>query len=359
MTRMSPIRRLGLFTVALVPALVFNAPEAGAAADNGAKPYAQYCAACHGSHGTGGVGVPLALPDFLAVADDEYLRKTIRLGRPGRVMPAFRQLSDAQVSAIVKHIRGWAPPGASAPARNTTPVKGNAGHGQKLFAQYCSTCHGNNGEGGQGTGVTFSRPRELSVLAPALNNPGFLAAAGDAMIKTTLMRGRQGTPMQSFLKQGLDERDIGDIVAYVRTFSRHPLHAARSAKDQPPIIVRESPYNMSKTIEKLKIAIGAANLRLIRVEPFDESFFGKNKEDVHYVAVDSCDFNFLDQALKIDPRVGLFLPCRFTLAEQDGKVRVMTINPKRLSTIFNNAELDQLCDKMYHKYVDILEEATF
>jgi len=356
---MPPIRRYCIILASLVPALWFSAPAAWAAADNGTKLYAQHCAACHGSHGTGGVGMPLALPDFLAAADNEYLRKTIRLGRPGRVMPAFRQLSDTQVSAIVKHIRGWAPPGIPVPARDATPVRGNAEHGKKLFAKYCSACHGHIGEGGQGTGVTFSRPRELPVLAPALNNPGFLAAASDAMIKTTLMRGRRGTPMQSFLKQGLDERHIDDIVAYVRTFARHPLHAARSVDDEPPVIVRESPYDMDKTIEKLKIAIGAANLRLIRVEPFDEKFFGKDKEDRRHVTVDSCDFNFLDQALKIDPRVGLFLPCRFTLTEQDGKVRIMVINPKRLSAIFNNAELDQLCDKMYHVYVNILEDATF
>ncbi len=353
------IRRYCIIIVSLVQALWFGAPAARAAADNGAKLYAQYCAACHGSHGTGGVGVPLALPDFLAAADNEYLRKTIRIGRPGRVMPAFRQLSDAQVSAIVKNIRDWAPAGVSAPVQNAKPVKGNPEHGQELFAKYCTACHGHIGEGGQGTGVTFSRPRELPVLAPALNNPGFLAAASDTMIKTTLMRGRQGTPMQSFLKQGLAERDIDDIVAYVRTFARHPLHAVRSVDDEPPIIVRESPYDMDKTIEKLKIAIGAANFRLIRVEPFDKSFFGEDKEDKHHVAIDSCDFNFLDQALKIDPRVGLFLPCRFTLAEQDGKVRVMVINPKRLSAIFNNSELDQLCDKIYHVYVNILEDATF
>jgi len=354
---MPPIRRYHLCLASLVAAMWICAPAG--AADDGAKLYAQYCAACHGSQGTGGVGVPLALPDFLAAADNEYLRKTIRLGRPGRVMPAFRQLSDTQVGTIVKHIRSWAPAGITTPAHNATPVKGNPEHGQQLFAKYCSACHGKNGEGGQGTGVTFSRPRELPVLAPALNNPGFLAAASDAMIKTTLMRGRQGTPMQSFLKQGLDERDIDDIVAFVRTFARHPLHAARSADNEPPIIVRESPYDMDKTIEKLKIAIGAANFRLIRVEPFDLSFFGKDKEDKHHFAVDSCDFNFLDQALKIDPRVGLFLPCRFTLTEQDGKVQVMVINPKRLSAIFNNSELDQLCDKMYHVYVNILEDATF
>jgi len=37
---------------------------------------------------------------------------------------------------------------------------------------------------------------------------------------------------------------------------------------------------------------------------------------------------------------------------------VMSINPKRLSHLFNNAELDRACDEMYKLYEEILEEAT-
>ena len=55
----------------------------------------------------GGIGVPLALPSFQATIDDDYLRRTIRHGRPGRVMPAFPSLSNAQTDAIVNHVRGW------------------------------------------------------------------------------------------------------------------------------------------------------------------------------------------------------------------------------------------------------------
>ena len=59
----------------------------------------------------------------------------------------------------------------------------------------------------------------------------------------------------------------------------------------------------------------------------------------------------------MDPRVGLFLPCRVTVAEHRGKVLVLTINPKRLSAIFNNAELNEMCEQMQKLYTDIIEEA--
>ena len=325
---------------------------------DGARLYAQRCSACHGADGRGGVGVPLALPAFLSSVDDAYLRRTVRLGRPGRVMPAFTQLTDNEVEAIVAHLRSW--PGQKRPkilARDR--IAGNTARGKTLYARHCAACHGGHGEGGHGTGVTLSRPRSAPILAPALNNPGFLAAASDIQIKTTLLRGREGTPMRSFLKQGLKERDINDIVAYVRGFEQMPPPpGARVLESESPVLVRESSYSVEATVEKVKTAIGAANMRLIRVQTLDQGFVEEGKENHQQIIVYSCDFAFLNEALKVDPRVGLFLPCRITVVKHADKVLVMSINPKRLSRIFNNAELNELCERMHQVYVDILEESV-
>jgi cytochrome c oxidase cbb3-type subunit 3 len=71
-----------------------------------------------------------------------------------------------------------------------------------------------------------------------------------------------------------------------------------------------------------------------------------------------CNFAFLNEALAIDPRVGLFLPCRVTVVESARGVQVMSINPQNLSSLFNNAELDSACQQMQDLYVEIIEEAT-
>ncbi|NOZ10702.1 MAG: c-type cytochrome [Gammaproteobacteria bacterium] len=332
------------------------------AAVDGARLYTQNCAACHGAKGAGGVGVPLSLHDFLDSISDEYLRKTIRLGRPGRVMPAFRMLSDDDVNAIVQHIRSWGHKPErvhTAPVFSAQSVKGDALRGKALFAKNCASCHGANGEGGAGTGVTMSRPRNLPILAPALNNPGFLAAASDEMIKATLMKGRDNTPMASFLKQGLSEQDINDVVAYVRAYERSSgAKTAEVLTSESAVIVRESPYSVEETVANLKSTILGNNFRLIRIQPLDQGFVDKGKENKSRIMVYSCNFNFLNEALKVDPRVGLFLPCRVTVMEHKGKVLVMTVNPKRLSAIFNNSELNRLCEEMSKIYVEMLEEAV-
>lgn len=324
---------------------------------NGEQLYSTHCSACHGASGHGGVGVPLALPDFQYGVTNDYLEKTIRLGRPGRIMPAFSNLKDDEVKAIIKHIRSWAP---GKPFKySNKKINGNLKNGATLFARKCAACHGANGQGGEGTGVTFSRPRNLPVIAPALNNPGFLAAAPDMLIKTVLMNGREGTPMLSFLKQGLSEKDIDDIVAYVRSFENQKPVNEEPEEEMPLLISFESPNSLEDTIENIKKAVEGKNFRIIRQQYLDEGLVEAGKENKKQVIIYFCNFNFLYRALAIDPRVGLFLPCRVTAIEENGKVTVTTTNPKYMSKIFNNKNLDHLCEEMHGVYAGIVEESTF
>ncbi|MEN8108860.1 MAG: c-type cytochrome [Pseudomonadota bacterium] len=327
------------------------------AAPDGARLFSEHCAVCHGDKGNGGVGTPLALPSFLASVDDKFLRETIRHGRPGRVMPAFPKLSNAQLDALVRHIRGWSkqPP----PVFSDAPVKGNVSRGKALFASYCASCHGANGEGGTGTGVTFSRQRDLPIIAPALNNPGFLAAASDELIRHTLQFGREGTPMTSMLVQGLDEKQINDLVAYVRAFENSYVTEPepRDPIDES-VIIMESPYTVEETVENLKEAIIGQNFLLIRTDYLEHGLVEEGKENKQEVILHFCNFKFLFDALTIDPRIGMFLPCRVTVLERDGKVLVMAINPLYLSRLFNNDELDNACKQMHQVYAALIEDAT-
>src|SRR5260370_16403510 len=87
--------------------------------------YAENCAACHGPEGKGGAAIALASPVYLAIADDDSIRKVIAQGVPGTAMPAFAQsaggmLTDAQIDVLIKEIRSrWSQRGildaASAP----------------------------------------------------------------------------------------------------------------------------------------------------------------------------------------------------------------------------------------------------
>src|SRR3989442_6049422 len=72
--------------------------------------YAENCAGCHGAEGRGGAAIALANPVYLAIADDDAVRKVIANGVRGTAMPAFAKsaggmLTDAQIDVITKEIR--------------------------------------------------------------------------------------------------------------------------------------------------------------------------------------------------------------------------------------------------------------
>lgn len=187
----------------------------------GRQLFTDNCAACHGEHGRGGLGLPLNLQSFLVIADTGYLVRSMQNGRPLRDMPSFTEmLTPADMRAIAHFIKSWQfRPSLEVPAG---PVAGNAGDGEKLFKGLCTGCHGQNGEGGPVAGGGHVIGAVSGIGGPALADPGFLKSATDGYIKATLMYGRVGTPMGAYLKgrQGfveLRESEIDDIVAYLRS----------------------------------------------------------------------------------------------------------------------------------------------
>jgi len=346
-------RTLSLFTLCFLSTIL---PNAAQSAPSGQQLYETHCAVCHGTTGSGGVGIPLTLPDFQYGVSDDFLAKSIRYGRPGRIMPAFTELKKTEINALVKHIRKWAP--GKSLANSKKKITGNIQHGKQLYQQRCASCHGTSGEGGKGTGVTFSRPRNLAIIPPALNNSGFLLSVSDQSIKAALMNGREGTPMPSFLKQGMSEKDINDVVSYVRSVEKHPLDKQKNTDVGENTINYESPYSLDVTVNNIKRAALGKNYKIIRVQTLDQGLVKAGTENKKQIIIYFCNFQLLNEALSVDPRAGLFLPCRVTVVEHKGKVNVYAINPRKLSLLFNNNELDKLCSDMQEVYESILEEAT-
>jgi len=81
------------------------------------------------------------------------------------------------------------------------PVLGDIAQGEKVFQQHCVTCHGKNGEG---------------ITAPALANQSFLAHNKDEFIRYAIEKGRDGTPMVSFLDK-LSSVEIDNVTAFIRS----------------------------------------------------------------------------------------------------------------------------------------------
>lgn len=326
------------------------------AAPDGGQLYARHCAACHGNIGGGGIGLPLTLSKLIQSLPDSYLEATIRRGRPGRVMPAFEDLGDAQVGAIVAYMRDWT--GSPPPVLPTGPVAGDASRGGALYAEHCSACHGEDLQGGGGTGRTFSRKRDHPIMPPALANPGFLASASDQLIKRVVLDGRRNTTMPSFRERGLPERDVDDIVAFIRSFEAVQRVDADTPAE-PGSLIATSPHGFEETVETLRAAIKGMNFRTFAARYLERGLVDELEANDRQVTIRFCNFARLYDGLKADPRLGMVLPCRITVLERpDGSVLLVAMNLDRVLPLFNNDRLEGLFRDMQEAQREIFDEVT-
>ncbi len=184
--------------------------------------YKQNCAACHGLNGEGGIGLPLNIQSYLTLSPLDYIIKTMRYGRQGRLMPSFEKtLTSKQMKSIAYYVKSWQ--FEESKLLQEGRIRGSELNGKTLYEGICAQCHGFNGKGQELPALGKVVTGFIGHTAPALNNEGFLKSASDGFIKATLIYGRVGTPMIAFLKgkQGfveLTEEDIEDIVAYIRSW---------------------------------------------------------------------------------------------------------------------------------------------
>ncbi len=161
------------------------------------------CSRCHGSDGMGGIGPAILNRDFLDAAEDKFIGETIKQGRSHTPMFKVEQ-SDSELIDLVAFMKSQRD--SVPPYLNPGPSLGTPELGKELFQQFCSECHGKNGEG---------------IKAPALNNQEFLNAATNGYLLATITLGRAGTPMPAWglpdrQRHVLTTRERQNIVSYIR-----------------------------------------------------------------------------------------------------------------------------------------------
>lgn len=150
------------------------------------KLYGENCAGCHGANGANGGAIDLANPEYQALVDDTTLHDVIAKGQKGTLMPGFSiasggMLTDAQIDAIVKGMRGrWrkadAFGGATPPPYKAT-LTADASKGAAVYATACASCHG----------ATAQKPGK----AGSILDGSFLALVNDQALRTITIAGRQ------------------------------------------------------------------------------------------------------------------------------------------------------------------------
>ncbi len=213
-----------------IDALVAYIVEAAGAPDLVAAQalYEQNCTSCHGNLGEGGLNparagdiiAPISTAEYLRTRDDQTLRAIISQGQPNFGMSPFGDsfggpLNDEQVDAIVAFMRAWEanPPVDLPPEVSEVPQP--TASGREVYAQLCSQCHGQRGEGGIGT---------------ALGAPVWQAANQDTAIFDAINLGHEATAMIAW-GEILSSQQIEQLVKHIRT-----LNSSGSSAGSPTFV---------------------------------------------------------------------------------------------------------------------------
>lgn len=176
-------------------------------ARQGEKIFARNCASCHGDGGNGKGPAAVSLlpqPSDLTASRISVaaLSSIIMNGIPGTSMPAWRDMPQRDVEALVAYLSSL----PKAETSNTSASDADVESGKALFAKQCVSCHGSAGDGrGAAAGSMARCPTNFHEVQPTL---------ADAL--KDIEEGVPGTGMPPWRAQ-LSEIERRQLAVYVRS----------------------------------------------------------------------------------------------------------------------------------------------
>lgn len=158
---------------------------------------------------------------------------------PGTLMPEMG-LTEAEAGDLAEYMMSLQEKNAPAsytpvpPRLDSVPVEGG-----RLFAMFCSSCHGASG---QGSSVLDPELRALAeppkeLMTPALHNDDTLAVASDYYFRSIITHGRRDTNMIAWDRSegGLSADEIERLVGHIRGWQKDgaSLDLVSSARGKP------------------------------------------------------------------------------------------------------------------------------
>jgi len=173
----------------------------------GQRLYSSNCAGCHGIRGEGdGPGAAGLHPRPANLSEHDYsmerLGSSMWNGSVGTAMPAWRDLTVEDLSALAKVVRGF-----HATQPEPALPKEVLDLGSRVYADHCAQCHGENGAGdGSAAGQFPVAPTNFRSQRPTL-----------AASIRALRNGVEGTPMAPWSRE-LSEAELSAAAYFVRGF---------------------------------------------------------------------------------------------------------------------------------------------
>ncbi len=75
-----------------------------------------------------------------------------------------------------------------------------------------------------------------------------------------------------------------------------------------------------------------------------------------YTILGACNPTFAHQALEIDDRIGLLLPCNIVVQEKKGRTEISIFNPMQITNFFHDDQLVKLADELRNRIDRVIKQ---
>jgi mono/diheme cytochrome c family protein len=228
------------------PAPAASSPHAQSAVAviPGRTVYEHHCGGCHGVNGDGKglLATSLRPPprDFTQglfryrstptgqLPTDEDLLRTVTVGLPGSMMPAWEPfLNEAERQAVVAYLKHFSPRFATDTPRDVLPLPSPPAatveritQGEKLYRDSgCGSCHGDTGKGDGRSGKDLKTAEGNPIVPRDLTNKwSFRGGHTPQDVFQRLSTGMDGSPMASY-RDVFSPTDLWNVVFYILSLS--------------------------------------------------------------------------------------------------------------------------------------------
>ncbi len=121
------------------------------------------------------------------------------------------------------------------------------------------------------------------------------------------------------------------------------------------IFVQEIHLSFEETINRLIKELSEHKFGVLSTIPLSDKFLDKGLEIEGKIRIlDVCNPIEAYSVYKIDPLAVNFLPCKFVVREDKGKVTIEMIRPTDLIRLLNNNELTQFALKIENQLLEVV-----
>ena len=126
----------------------------------------------------------------------------------------------------------------------------------------------------------------------------------------------------------------------------------------PMLYVREAIGSVDKTIEKLEEAAAANQFGVLGVHNLKQKMNAKGVEfGPECRIVEVCNPKKAKSVLETDMSISNALPCRISVYEESGKVKVSTLKPTAILALFGQPELESVAKEVEDTMIRIIDAA--